>query len=307
MTSDRSESRARSRSGKTSLIKAVEGIVVPITAGALRTYRAWDRRRAEAEMSIAQSVRFADGWLPGVIEEWTREAGALGWVASDGRTLNVTCDKELAALAHLQEADGWVVHLVVENAGRTARVRAGRCHRSTPTPRVEQLWTDDDRLTYEEFKAGALCRGCGRGFFGGPEWVPILHRTPEQVFAIEVEEAEFKRLHRDCHAGRWTMAGAGVTHCMRCCAPAPMSPATADRVAKVVTDVLARTAICEQELDERWRAAGRESSRSARKAVAPEISIISDAEVARLKKQANAAGFDLWSVRTPRAADDRLR
>jgi hypothetical protein len=51
-----------------------------------------------------------------------------------------------------------------------------------------------------------------------------MHRTPKQAAELDAEEAEFKRLHPDCHDMRWSISGGGITHCARCCAPHPLSP-----------------------------------------------------------------------------------
>lgn len=103
-----------------------------------------------------------------------------------------------------------------------------------PAVVTEHTWTDADRLTYEEFCAGESCRNCGRPFFGGPEWVAIMHRTPEQAAALEAEEGEFRRLHPDCNALRWSISGGGITHCARCCAPHPLSPEQYLQIARLL-------------------------------------------------------------------------
>jgi hypothetical protein len=114
----------------------------------------------------------------------------------------------------------------------------------------DYTWADEDRLTYEELEAGEPCRNCGRPFFGGPEWLAVLKRTPEQAAAFEAEEVEFKTLHPDCKAMRWTISGGGVEHCARCCAPPPMSPETTRRVAELLVD-MARADVMKKRNEER--------------------------------------------------------
>jgi hypothetical protein len=46
----------------------------------------------------------------------------------------------------------------------------------------EHIWTDDDRLTWEELQANVACRGCGLPFFDRRRPMPpILRRTPREV------------------------------------------------------------------------------------------------------------------------------
>jgi hypothetical protein len=120
------------------------------------------------------------------------------------------------------------------------KAKAPRKRAEPPAP-PEHTWTDADRLTREEFEAGEPCRNCGRPFFGGPEWVATMHRTPEQAAAIEAEEAEFERLHPDCPALRWSVGG-GFTHCARCCAPHPPSDEQIRQVARILHSARQRIA-----------------------------------------------------------------
>lgn len=84
------------------------------------------------------------------------------------------------------------------------------------------VWTDDDRLMWEEFIGGVPCQGCGHAFLGGD----TSQRDGESWSAYRVRmepiEAEFKSSHPD-HGTRSTVGG-GPFHCRRCCAPHPLSP-----------------------------------------------------------------------------------
>lgn len=84
------------------------------------------------------------------------------------------------------------------------------------------LWTEDDRLLWEELVGGVPCQGCEMAVVGdetqqrdGEPW-PAYRRRMEPV------EEEFKSRHRD-HSTRWA-AGDGPLHCSRCCPPPPLSP-----------------------------------------------------------------------------------
>lgn len=117
-----------------------------------------------------------------------------------------------------------------QSAARGARERvraiADRPLAEGPPARIpafpDVVWTDDDRLTWEESIGGVPCQGCGLPFLGddtsqrdGESWSAYRAR-------MEPIEAEFKSSHPD-HGTRWTVGG-GPFHCRRCCAPHPLSP-----------------------------------------------------------------------------------
>ena len=94
------------------------------------------------------------------------------------------------------------------------------------------VWTNDDRLTWEEFIGGVPCQGCGRPFLGddtsqrqGESWSAYRGR-------IEPIEASFKSSHPD-HGTHWTVGG-GSFHCRRCCAPHPLSPEQIRQISQIM-------------------------------------------------------------------------
>jgi hypothetical protein len=83
----------------------------------------------------------------------------------------------------------------------------------------EHIWTDDDRLTWEELQANVACRGCGLPFFDRRRPMPpILRRTPREVAIAAIEEHDWRTRHGDCHAvtasptGRPIAAGVARRH-----------------------------------------------------------------------------------------------
>jgi hypothetical protein len=114
-------------------------------------------------------------------------------------------------------------------------------------------WTDEQRLTWEEFTHGERCRGCGRGFVGGLEWKPTLQRTPEEAELADLEQAEFQARHPDCASITWRYGSSGVTHCCECCPPPPLSPEQTRSLARIVTDIVLRLHAQEAEVERRWR------------------------------------------------------
>ncbi len=96
-------------------------------------------------------------------------------------------------------------------------------------PRPRQLpaspdvtWTDDDRLSWEEFIGGVPCQGCGRPFRGDETSQRDGEAWPAYRERMAPIEAEFRARHPE-HGTSWTVGG-GPAHCRRCCAPHPLSP-----------------------------------------------------------------------------------
>ena len=91
-------------------------------------------------------------------------------------------------------------------------------------------WTDDDRLSWEEFAGGVPCQGCGHPFLGDETRQRDGEPWPAYRERMGPIEAEFKSRHLD-HGSRWTVGG-GPLHCGRCCAPHPLSPAQIEQIAQ---------------------------------------------------------------------------
>lgn len=113
----------------------------------------------------------------------------------------------------------------VQGAPERLRAMADRPVQPPPPRQMpafpDVTWTDDDRLTWEEFIGGVPCQGCGRPFLGdetsqreGESWAAYRER-------MAPIEAEFRARHPE-HGTSWTVGG-GPAHCRRCCAPHPLS------------------------------------------------------------------------------------
>lgn len=107
-----------------------------------------------------------------------------------------------------------LVALADESIARGARDRvraiADRPPAEGPPARIpafpDVAWTDEDRLTSEEFSGGVPCQGFGRPFLGedtsqrdGESWSAYRVR-------MEPIQTEFKSSHPD-HGTRWTVGG----------------------------------------------------------------------------------------------------
>ncbi len=96
------------------------------------------------------------------------------------------CRRRAETIGHVQRDDGLVVHFAVDDVDEQLVFRARYC-RTVLVFHLAQHWTEERRLSWEEFVAGAVCRGCGRAFVGAPEWKPLIKRTPEEAEALERE------------------------------------------------------------------------------------------------------------------------
>jgi hypothetical protein len=83
-------------------------------------------------------------------------------------------------------------------------------------------WTENDRLTWEEFIGGVPCQGCGRPFLGDETSQREGESWPAYRERMAPIEAAFRAGHPE-HGTSWTVGG-GPSHCRRCCAPHPLSP-----------------------------------------------------------------------------------
>ncbi len=168
---------------------------------------------------------------------------------------------ERLVLLELQ-GKGWV--MVRRDDGQQERIRttdlAGPfdvVQRQYETRKAEHQRTMELRLTWEQFRAGEPCPGCGRPYRGfrvdlpglaiqlldaGAEsgtLVPALSLGAAPLHArmvgfaitdrgrsVLVDRREDEAVlagHRGCHAIRHGVAG-GPVHCGQCCPPPPLSP-----------------------------------------------------------------------------------
>jgi hypothetical protein len=234
---------------------AIQAVGVQMTEAECDDFDGWLRQATVAGGPCEPLIRFAT-WYPAVVQRWFDAAAASGvWEGGrePGRVARGYCRHPSQALSHAERGDGLVVHFVVDTTSRPYAFRARWCREAPEVPFTKH-WTDDQRLTWEEFTGGQPCRGCGRGFVGAPEWKPILRRTPEEAGAIEREQAEFRALHPSCARMTWSYGSTGVTHCSECCPAPPLSPQQAKQIARIVVDMVQQQHQDALDLERRWRA-----------------------------------------------------
>jgi hypothetical protein len=232
----------------------LETIAIPLTLAEVTEYASWRERQQSLGVPALHVLRFAS-WYGPAMERWVAKAVEAGFWGGhehwDDRGDNY-CRRPDAGLAHRTGDDRLTVHLEVEDDGAGARLVVRYCRTAGPAMPPPR-WTDAQRLSFEELVSGVACRGCGRGFSGGPEWKPVMQRTPEDQVALDAEEAAFKQLHPDCDATRWSISGGGVTHCSVCCPPPPFGPEQTRHVPRLLAEAATEAAVRDRDLERRWR------------------------------------------------------
>ncbi|MBX7433788.1 hypothetical protein JDV09_16980 [Mycobacterium sp. Y57] len=91
-------------------------------------------------------------------------------------------------------------------------------------------------LTYEQFRAGQVCPGCGRPYLDTEpsEAKGIMNYSDSERACYDREEARFKEAHRSCGSHSFGVSGSLTKHCSKCCPPPPFSPAQRDRLATLL-------------------------------------------------------------------------
>jgi len=102
-------------------------------------------------------------------------------------------------------------------------------------PRVpafpDVLWTNDDRLTWEEL-GGVPCQGCGQPILGDETGQRDGESRTDYRERRKPIDEEFRLRHPD-HGLSWT-AGGGPIHCSRCCPPPPLSPEQIAHISRIL-------------------------------------------------------------------------
>jgi hypothetical protein len=224
---------------------AIAAIRVPLRTPESTAARAWLKRTEAVALLPRQTTRYADNWLPPAKAAWLAAASKAGFEQSAHWASSPSHGNYVFVMASVL-GEQFLVSL--ETTPRKVTLVTEYLFTSTPdvnrhaTPTAEQL-------TYEELVANVLCRGCGRAWQGGPILPAGTNTyTDEDRAAADAEDAEFKRLHPACHAGRQSISCSGINHCLACCPTPPMSMAAAERIAEILR-------ISSQSIEERWKRA----------------------------------------------------
>ena len=103
-------------------------------------------------------------------------------------------------------------------------------------PRVpafpDVLWTNDDRLSWEELVGGVPCQGCGQPILGDETSQRDREAWADYRERRKPIDEEFRLRHPE-HGFSWT-AGGGPIHCSRCCPPPPLSPEQIAHISRIL-------------------------------------------------------------------------
>lgn len=93
-------------------------------------------------------------------------------------------------------------------------------------------------LTREQAAAGERCRGCGLPVIDNlGDWPGTMYLSAAERLEYDAADAQFRELHPDCDAHRWSMSGSRATHCGLCCPSIPMSQAQAEHVGRLLSNL----------------------------------------------------------------------
>lgn len=101
--------------------------------------------------------------------------------------------------------------------------------------RREKWRREGTRLSWEEYRAGVACRGCGEPMYDGlGDWPGLMYLTDEQKCDHDAMEERFRELHPNCKSSRWSVEESRVSHCCWCCPPPPLGPKKLQELSKLV-------------------------------------------------------------------------
>lgn len=91
-------------------------------------------------------------------------------------------------------------------------------------------------LTYEQYRAGQPCPGCGRPYVDAEpfESKGTMNFSDAERARYDAEEDLFKKAHPSCGSHRHSVSGSLTTHCGKCCPPPPLSPAQLDQLSTLL-------------------------------------------------------------------------
>lgn len=103
------------------------------------------------------------------------------------------------------------------------------------------------QLTLEQAATGEPCRGCGLPIIDNlGSWPGTMYLTPEDRVPYDADQAQYREMHPNCDAHRWSMQGSRATHSGYSCPPLPLSPAQSERISRLLASFPERR---EEELD----------------------------------------------------------
>ena len=225
-------------------------IAVPLKGPVLRAHRAWERRAVKVDFPRRELLRYAP-WYPQVKADWSAAASATNlWVPDEEDTTvresSCKAPDPAAVLSHVRDGSGLVLHLNVEPEGKGVVMRARYCSHDRLSLSVKSIWTEDQRLSFEEYIAGEPCSVCQR-----PLLAEDLERSSMPLDAADAER-NFETEHENCKGMRWGVADSGILHCGRCCPLPPLSPDQKEEIAGILAALAPQVIAHQRALQQQW-------------------------------------------------------
>jgi hypothetical protein len=100
----------------------------------------------------------------------------------------------------------------------------------------EALRCDVPPLTYEEYRTGTPCPGCGLPYQDEDPWElrGTVRMTRDERARYEAEEQRYKALHGSCGSHRHSVSGSLTMHCGKCCPAPPLSPSQIKQIGRIL-------------------------------------------------------------------------
>jgi hypothetical protein len=96
-------------------------------------------------------------------------------------------------------------------------------------------------LTFEQYRAGAPCPGCGLPYVDSEpfDFKGTINLSDAERVRYDAEESRFKAAHASCRSHSHSISGSLTKHCGKCCPPPPMSPSQLERIRALMTPAAA--------------------------------------------------------------------
>jgi hypothetical protein len=101
----------------------------------------------------------------------------------------------------------------------------------------DSMQCDVAPLTFEQYRAGATCPGCGLPYVDSEpfDFKGTINLSDDERARYDAEQSRFKSAHASCRSHSHSISGSLTKHCGKCCPPPPMSPSQLERIRTLLT------------------------------------------------------------------------
>lgn len=87
-------------------------------------------------------------------------------------------------------------------------------------------------LTFEQYRAGVPCPGCGRPYIDSErfDFKGTMNLSDTERVRCQAEESRFRAAHSSCNSHSHGVSGSLTKHCGKCCPMPPLSPSQLHRI-----------------------------------------------------------------------------